>query len=64
MNTNIEASYREYDTGVNQGLVKVSQSFRFSQNTQLKFKYNYIEKEIESENSAENTFRVMFNYYF
>jgi len=64
MNTNIEASYREYDTGVNQGLVKVSQSFRFSQNTQLKFKYNYIEKEIESKNSAENTFRVMFNYYF
>ena len=64
MNTNIEATYRKYDTGVQQVLVKVSQNFRVAQSMQLKFKYDYIEKEIQNKSEGENTFGVVFNYYF
>lgn len=63
MSTNIEATRRYYDTGDKQNLVKVVQSFRLSQNTQLKFKYDY--KEIESLTEVdEQTYRAVINYYF
>ncbi len=64
MNTNIEATFRKYDTGFQQSLVNISQNFRIIQNTQVKLKYNYIEKEKEYKEKGENTFRVVLNYYF
>ena len=63
-NTNIEATYRQYDTGATQALVKVSQNFRLAQSMQLQFKYDYIEKEKENVSKGENTYRVVFHYYF
>jgi len=63
MSTNIEGTRRYYDNGEEQNLVKVAQSFRFSQNIQLKFKYNY--KEIEPFlKEDEQTYRVALSYYF
>lgn len=64
MSTNIEYTKRYYDTGSNQNLLKVSQSFRVSQNFQLKFKYDYKEREFVKQSSEEETFRLMLNYYF
>ncbi|MEA3371505.1 MAG: hypothetical protein U9Q40_09225, partial [Campylobacterota bacterium] len=63
MSTNIEVTRRYYDDGEKQNLAKVTQSFRLSQNFQLKFKYDY--KEIESLVSEdEQTYRTVINYYF
>ncbi len=56
MSTNIEVTRRYYDNGEEQNLAKVTQSFRLSQNFQLKFKYDYKED--------EETYRVNINYYF
>ena len=63
MSTNIEVTRRYYDSGDEQNLAKVTQSFRLSQNLQLKFKYNYkgtqtIVKE------DEQTYRATLSYYF
>ena len=63
MSTNIEVTRRYYDTGDEQNLAEVTQSFRLSQNFQLKFKYDY--KEIDSLVSEdEQTYRAVINYYF
>jgi len=63
MSTNIEVTRRYYDSGDEQNLAKVTQSFRLSQNFQLKFKYDY--KEIDSlVNEDEQTYRAVLNYYF
>jgi len=63
MSTNIEATRRYYDNGDKQNLVKVAQSFRLSQNFQLKLKYDY--KEIETLlEKDEQTYRAVLNYYF
>lgn len=56
MNTNIELTDRYYDNGEKQLLIKASQSFRISQNTQLQFKYDY--------KDSVQTYKAMFNYYF
>lgn len=64
MSTNIEATRRWYDSGDWQNLFALSQSFRVSQNAQLKFKYDYKER-VELENRYdENSLRVYLNYYF
>lgn len=64
MSTNIEATRRLYDSGDWQNLFALSQSFRVSQNAQLKFKYDYKER-VELENRYdENSLRVYLNYYF
>jgi hypothetical protein len=64
MSTNIEATRRWYDSGDGQNLFALSQSFRVSQNTQLKFKYDYKER-VELENRYdENSLRVYLNCYF
>ena len=64
MNTNLEYSYRWYDTGTKQSLITAAQSFRLSQNIQLKFKYNYKEKTIIDKREDEQTYRAIINYYF
>jgi hypothetical protein len=64
MSTNFEYTRRYYDTGKNQNLLKIAQSFRVSQNTQVKFKYDYKERELLKQATQEETLRVMLNYYF
>lgn len=64
MSTNIEATRRWYDNGREQNLFEASQSFRVSQNIQLKFKYNYKERDLLEAKKSENSFRAYLNYYF
>jgi len=64
MNTNIEATQRFYDNGFQQSLIKVSQGFRVSQNTQIVLKYDYKDKKMINSTKKEDTLRAMFNYYF
>jgi hypothetical protein len=62
MSTNIEFNRRHYDSGHQQNLIKVAQSFRLSQNIQLKFKYDYKGRDINEED--EQTYKALVNYYF
>ena len=64
MSTNIEATKRVYDTGNEQNLIKVIQSFRLSQNTQLKFKYDYKQRYKLNTKEDEETYQTVFSYYF
>ena len=63
MSTNIEVTRRYYDNGGEQNLAKMVQSFRLSQNLQLKFKYNYKATETIVKED-EQTYRAAINYYF
>ena len=63
MNTNVELTKRWYDTGEEQWLAKVSQSFRVSQNVQLKLKYDYGEKNHLQTTEKRETFKALLNYY-
>jgi hypothetical protein len=64
MSTNIEYTNRWYDAKEKQSLFKLSQNFRTSQNTQIKFKYDYKERVALEQKSDENTFKVLINYHF
>ena len=64
MSTNFEATQRYYLNGEAQSLLDISQNFRLSQNTQLKFKYNSIDKIVKNLQESEKTYKIMFNYYF
>jgi len=64
MSTNIEATKRFYDTGREQYLGHATQSFRLSQNFQLKFKFDYIQKYYLDKQESEETYKAMLNYYF
>ena len=63
-NTNIEATQRIYDNGITQILIKASQGFRTSQNTQILLKYDYKDRYVNHGLTSEQTFGVMFKYYF
>ena len=63
MSTNIELTRRYYDSGNEQNLAKVTQSFRLSQNFQLKFKYDYKEIGLPTVEDQQ-TYRAVLNYYF
>ncbi len=64
MSTNIEASSRYYLDDNLQNILDISQNFRLSQNVEVKFKYNYTERELHSIKGREQTLSTMFNYYF
>ncbi len=64
MSTNMEFTSRYYDNKESQNLGKVSQSFRVSQNVQLKFKYEYKDKKVIDIKMDEQTYRAELNYYF
>nr|WP_321267414.1 DUF4105 domain-containing protein [uncultured Sulfurimonas sp.] len=64
MSTNIEATRRVYDTGDTQNLLKATQSFRLSQNSQLKFKYDYKQRYILERKNDEQSYQAIFSYYF
>jgi len=64
MSTNIELTRRIYDNAQKQSLAKITQSFRLSQNLQLKFKYDYKERFILNKDGDEQTYRAVLNYYF
>jgi hypothetical protein len=64
MSTNIEVTKRFYDSGKEQFLGEATQSFRLSQNLQLKFNFDYKEKYHEDKKENEETFKAILNYYF
>jgi len=64
INTNIDLTKRYYDNGINQTLIKVEQGITTSQNTQIVLKYDYKDKYIVHKKQKEETYRVMFKYYF
>lgn len=64
MSTNIEATARVYNTGDAQNLIKLTQSFRLSQNIQLKFKYDYKERYKLDKEREEETYQAVLSYYF
>lgn len=64
MSTNVELTNRLYDTGETQNLAKIIQSFRLSQNIQLKFKYDYKGRYQLKKREDEQTFQVNLSYYF
>jgi hypothetical protein len=64
MSTNLEVTRRYYDSGDAQNLFKIAQSFRVSQNFQLKLKYDYKERVFLSEKTEEESFKANLNYYF
>lgn len=64
MKTNFELTQRYYESGKNQLLINLTQSFRVSQNVQLQFKYDYKEKELNSIKSNEESYLAFINYYF
>ncbi len=64
MSTNIEATQRLYDTGRTQSLVHLTQSFRLSQNFQMKLQYTYKDRYSDSVEANEQTYRAVLNYYY
>ena len=64
MQTNLEATHRFYDNGVEQTLLFASQGFRTSQNTQLVLKYDYKDKYIISKKVSQERFQLMFKYFY
>ncbi|QOY54579.1 DUF4105 domain-containing protein [Candidatus Sulfurimonas marisnigri] len=64
MSTNMEITRRWYDTGDEQLLIGVYQSFRLSQNTQLMFSYDYKERLNFDLKRQEGTIKFNINYYF
>ncbi len=64
MNTNIQLTNRYYDSKDSQKIAKISQSFRISQNLQLKFKYDYIDKIVSKIKNKQQTYKAELNYYF
>ena len=64
MNTNLEITKRFYDSGENQLLIKASQNFNISQNLQIGFKYNFMEKFESDTTKNEHTYKTVLKYYF
>lgn len=64
ISTNIEATKRWYDTGKEQWLIELSQSFRLSQNKQIKLEYDYKDIYHNNHSDEERTYKFTFNYYF
>ena len=64
MSTNFEATKRYYSSGKGQLLAEASQNFRLSQNTQLKFKYTYIDRLSVDKKENEQAYKLMLSYYF
>jgi len=63
-NTNIEFTQRIYENSTNQMLIQANQGIKTSQNTQIVLKYDYKDKLIAKHKKKEETYKVMFKYYF
>jgi len=64
LNTNIELRQRYYDNGKEQFLINALEGIRISKNKQIVLKYDYKEKLKVEKMQSEQTFRLMFKYYF
>ncbi len=64
MNLNLEISNRVYDTGDTQLIMEIAQGFNLSQNFQLSFNYDYIERVDFKDGNSEQTFKTMLKYYY
>jgi len=60
--SNIELTKRWYYNGDEQLLIDIVQSYKISQNTQLKFKYEHKKSNLDI--NSEDTYSLFFNYYF
>jgi len=60
--TNVELQKRWYTNGFEQSLINVAQSYSMTSNTQLKFEYLYRKSDFQE--SVNNSYRIIFNYYF
>lgn len=63
-NTSVEVTQRVYDNGINQLLIEANQGMRTSQNTQILLKYNYKDKLMAQQKEKEETYMMLFKYYF
>ncbi|HUH42401.1 MAG TPA: DUF4105 domain-containing protein [Sulfurimonas sp.] len=64
INTKVELTRRWYDVGEVQNLFEFSQGFRLSKNTQLRFNYDYKQRDNRAKEKLERTIKCYFNYYF
>lgn len=64
MSTKAELTRRWYDAGAVQNIFELSQGFRFSNNIQIKFNYEYKEKQKLGLKDSERDFKCYYNYYF
>jgi len=64
MNTNIEVSQRWYEKNDKQVFINLVQSFRVLENFQVKFKYMYKKRWINTDQDKEITSTIMGSYYF
>jgi len=62
--TNIEGTYRAYDTGKQQASVIVSQNIRFYNDLALKLSYKYMQKDASITQEEWNTFKLSLDYFF
>lgn len=60
----VEVTKRYYDIGETQNIFELSQSFRFSQNMQLRVDYDYKQKGSSAKEKQERSLKCYFNYYF
>ncbi|WP_457747736.1 Lnb N-terminal periplasmic domain-containing protein [Sulfurimonas sp.] len=63
-NLNFEATQRFYDNGYTQRLLDISSGVRTTQNTQILLQYNYKDKYYLETTRKEETFKVLFKYFF
>ena len=64
MSTKVELTRRYYDVGETQNLFGLAQSFRLSQNMQLRFDYDYKQRDSSAKEKQERSLKCYFNYYF
>jgi len=64
MSTKMELTRRYYDAGETQNLFGLAQSFRLSQNMQLRFDYDYKQRDSSAKEKQERSLKCYFNYYF
>lgn len=64
MSTKVELTRRYYDVGETQNLFELSQSFRLSQNIQLRVDYDYKQRDSRAKEKQERSLKCYFNYYF
>lgn len=62
--TKIELTHRYYDIGETQNIFEFSQSFRLSQNLQLRFDYDYKGRSKEMVEKQERSLKAYLNVYF
>ncbi|WP_373071665.1 DUF4105 domain-containing protein [Sulfurimonas sp.] len=64
MSSSIELTQRLYDDEEDQKLINISQNIAIDQNIELRFVYDYKDKNINNVSYKEETFKSLLNFYF